>query len=250
MMTLDIAAAAFLIFTILSVTFLGTRRMTPDVQVLPRHRERHEERLARVYERRRSAKRFLSRLFCGIFDFDEKSEESGSSSLSPQGIDLRHQGTGRVGTVEQEDQDTTMEQELARFREAATMVSSLIAAEEGRNNHVLRQQLGQEQQQQPHQRHTSTISETAGTAAAAAYPGLITDDAPPPTYENDAVDASMVADGFRYTPSATRDNIDTSMVTDGLQYMPGRNYIPGTHDARNPLNNNSNSDRLGYGNKD
>lgn len=235
MMTLNIAAAVFLIFSIVSITILSTRRSAPTVQILPLHRETREERLARVSERRRAAKQFISRIFCGLISFEEKPDNQGSASSSPQGRDLRAENNGGYQTVEQVESDTTIEEELARFREAASMVSNLVAAEEGRNNQVLQRHLQQEQGQ------------VNARTFATAYPEHDEDESPPPAYENDAADSSMVADGFRYTPNGSGYTVDTSVVTDGLQFSPGGQDW--NTEQGSPLGT-SNSDRLGYGNKD
>lgn len=200
-MTLTIAIAAFVLFSIVGI-IAGTRRLAPHIQRRPRHRETHEERLARVAERRRAFKNFFSGLFCGLFGYEEKMD-----GQDPQGQDLRDSTAG--GTYQQED-DTTMEQELVGLRNAADMVSNLIAAEEGRNNQMLQHHLHQQQQQ------------------GGDFPG----EAPPPSYENDAVEAIMVADGFQYTPGGTGYSPSSPTDNDGGEQ--------GT----------SNSDRLGYGNKD
>lgn len=139
-----------------------------------------------------------------MFDFTEKEEGE-----SPQGRDLREGNS---------EDDTTMEQELARFREAASMVSSLIAAEEGRTQVV----------------YFPPAALPPPTAVPdsirAVYPGYNPNDTSLPTYEDDSVDASMVSDGFRYVPGERR-------------YTPGASPEAGSQGQ-------GGSDRLGYGNKD
>jgi hypothetical protein len=212
-MTLTIAALFFSLFSIIGI-IAGSRSLAPHIQRRPRHRETREERLARVAERRRAVRNFFSSLFCGIFGYEEKKDGE-----EPQGRDLRHNNTG---AQRQDSGDTTMEQELASLRNAADMVSSLVAAEEGRNHQVPHQH--QEPQRVVEQsREVPQIPD----AVQAAYSGYFPGEAPPPSYENDAAEASMVADGFQYTPG-------------GATYSPS-----------NPANQQgSNSDRLGYGNKD
>lgn len=118
LLTLLFAGTAFILFTIVSL-FIFKSRPEPSIQRLPLHRETPEERLARVANRRHACKAFLSRIFCGLFSFDEKTSEA------PQGRDCR--------AAQQQDEEGTMEQEISRFREAADMVESMIHAEEGRS---------------------------------------------------------------------------------------------------------------------
>ena len=223
-MTLTIAAAAFSLFSIIGI-IAGTRRLAPHIQRRPRQRETREERLARVAERRRAVANFFRCIFCGLFGHDEKMDEQ-----APQGRDLRGSVAGR--TRGQESDDTTMEQELAGLRNAADMESNLIAAEEGRNNQVLQQHWQQQQQQLREERRPEPP--TVPDPIRAAYPGYYPGESQPPSYENDTVDASMVADGFRYTPG-------------GLEHPPSSNN---SAESGGGVQGTSNSDRLGYGNKD
>lgn len=139
--------------------------------------------------------------------------------MAPQGRDLR-----RSESPSSDDESITMEQELARFREAANMVSSLIAFEEGRS--AASQPRREDYPPAPMVRPTpAPVPAHVPTPA----PRISTDDPSLPTYENDTVDGSMVADGFRYIPGSDSYPAPTSGVGSQL---------------------NSNSDRLGYGNKD
>lgn len=159
-------------------------------------------------ERRRAVRNFFRALFCcGLFAWAEKDE----GTAAPQGRDLRN-GAGR-----EEEDDTTMEQELARFREAASMVSNLIAAEEGRNQTMVQRE----------------APPTVAPSMQTAYQGYVAGDVSPPSYEYDSVEASLLADGFRYTRGEA-------------EYTPG-SPVEG-NDRENHDSNNS--DRLGYGNKD
>lgn len=158
LLTLFLAGTAFVLFTAVSVLVFRARP-GPDVQRLPVHRrEAHEERMARLANRRAAFQGVLSGLFCGLISFNEKTTEA------PQGRDLRREQT------EEQEEEPSMEQDIAGFRAAADMVESMIAAEEGRNRQVA------EQSRQP---------ESA--------------EAPPPTYETDRAESGVVADGFRYT---------------------------------------------------
>lgn len=113
--------------------------------------------------RRRIFKEFFQKLFCGLFGFVEKESPSG-----PQGRDLRSDG----GNCTSEDGSTTLEDDIAGFREVASMVESLVAVEEGRGR----------------------------SFDDVRRPQREEDEVPPPSYESDSAEASMVADGFRYTP--------------------------------------------------
>jgi len=158
LMTMSIAALAFTLFSFLGIAVLGARRyVSSDVQRLPYHRESCEERLARVANRRRAFKGFLQKLFCGVFGLAEK------ESSAPQGRDLR--------TASEEQ--TTLEADIAGFREAADMVESLVTIEEGRGR------VSFDDRRPTHWEEDAT---------------------PPPSYESDTAEGSMVADGFRYTP--------------------------------------------------
>ena len=227
-MTLTIAAAAFSLFSIIGI-IAGTRRLAPHIQRRPRQRETREERLARVAERRRAVRKFFSALFCGLFGHDEKIDKQ-----ARQGRDLRGSGSAG-GTQSHESGDTTMEQELAGLRNAADMVSNLIAAEEGRHNHFLQQQWSYQQQGRGERDPAPPAVPDPIRAAYPGYnPGYNPGELTPPSYENDAVDTSMVADGFRYTPGGTE--------------LPPSSNIPS--ESGGGVQGTSNSDRLGYGNKD
>ncbi|KAJ6444292.1 salicylate hydroxylase [Purpureocillium lavendulum] len=71
--------------------------------------------------------------------------------------------------------DTTMEEEIAQFREAAAMVDNIIAAEEGRAR-------------QAHERQHANDADSDEVDS-------------PPSYESVSNDSSIVANGFRYAPS-------------------------------------------------
>lgn len=78
-----------------------------------------------------------------------------------------------------------MEQEIARFREAASMVGDIVAAEEGR---VQQREM---------------VQRAAPKGARASYPEFVVDDEVPPAYAMEAeTPDSVIADGFRYTPGS------------------------------------------------
>ncbi|UNI22002.1 hypothetical protein JDV02_007932 [Purpureocillium takamizusanense] len=81
-----------------------------------------------------------------------------------------------------EEGDTTMEEEIAQFREAAAMVGDIVAAEEGR---ARRSHQGQ------------NAVDVGGDEADS-----------PPSYESVSNESSVVANGFRYTPGSSPDNSD------------------------------------------
>lgn len=227
-MTLVLAAVAFTVFSLSSICLIRMR-YTPEIERRPRpstHRETREERCARLAMRREAVKTFFRRLFCGIFSFSEKD----CPSQGPQGRDLRAEASATAATMpDDNDSTTTMEQELAGFREAASMVSNLIAAEEGRHRMM--------QRTQPEPvAATPPVPIPTPNRHMYAYPGYNYPSsglASPPSYEVDTAEASMVSDGFRYSPGQFE-----------FQYSPSSSPGAGTQAPT------SNSDRLGYGNKD
>ncbi|CAG9939090.1 unnamed protein product [Clonostachys rosea f. rosea IK726] len=218
-LSLVMAAFAFGLFSLFSIGLIH-RRIAPQIRRRPRHRETPEERRARVESRKARVGAFFSRLFCGLFRFEEKDDRQlEEGHVAPQGRDLR-----RSESPSSDDESITMEQELARFREAANMVSSLIAFEEGRS--AASQPRREDYPPAPPARPTPA---PVPADVPSPVPRISTDDPSLPTYENDTVEGSMVADGFRYVPGSD-------------------SYPAPTSGVGSPLN--SNSDRLGYGNKD
>lgn len=218
-MTLVLAAIAFTVFSLSSICLIRMR-YTPEIQRRPRrHHETHEERLARDESRRDAVRGFFRGMFCGLLDFNEK-DESPETAPSPQGRDLRSETPPT----------TTMEQELAGFREAASMVSNLIAAEEGRHSRMMQQRSAQPDIP-PRTPPLPPPRPSITDPVRAMYPGYNnTSESSLPTYEFDSVEASMVSDGFRYSPSQ-------------FAYAPSSPTETGSQGT-------SSSDRLGYGNKD
>jgi hypothetical protein len=226
-MTLVLAAVAFTVFSLSSICLIRMR-YTPEIERRPRpstHRETREERCARLAMRREAVKTFFRRLFCGIFSFSEKD----CPSQGPQGRDLRAEASATAATMREDtDATTTMEQELAGFREAASMVSNLIAAEEGRHRMMQRTQPAPIAATPP----VPIPTPNRHTHAYSGYNFPSSGLASPPSYEVDTAEASMVSDGFRYSPGQFE-----------FQYSPSSSPGAGTQAP-------SNSDRLGYGNKD
>jgi len=227
-MTLVLAAIAFTVFSLSSICLIRMR-YTPDIQRRPRrHHETHEERLARDESRRQAVRGFFRGMFCGLLDLHEKDEspEAATSSSSPQGRDLRAEEDARPETP-----PTTMEQELAGFREAASMVSNLIAAEEGRHSRMMQQRRTQPDDITPRMPPVPPPRPSLVDPARAMYTGYNNDSSSSlPTYEFANVETSMISDGFRYSPGQ-------------FQYAPSSPTETGSQGT-------SSSDRLGYGNKD
>jgi hypothetical protein len=227
-MTLVLAAIAFTVFSLSSICLIRMRH-TPDIQRRPRrHNETHEERLARDESRRQAVRGFFRGMFCGLLDLHEKDEspEAATLSSSPQGRDLRAEEDARPETP-----PTTMEQELAGFREAASMVSNLIAAEEGRHSRMMQQRRTQPDDITPHMPPVPPPRPSLVDPARAMYTGYNNDSSSSlPTYEFANVETSMISDGFRYSPGQ-------------FQYAPSSPTETGSQGT-------SSSDRLGYGNKD
>ncbi|KAI0854308.1 hypothetical protein F5Y00DRAFT_222793 [Daldinia vernicosa] len=90
---------------------------------------------------------------------------------------------------ENEDEDnlsTTMEQEIAQFRAAASVVGDLVAAEEGRSREYV------------HGRQQHIIP--TPPCPTSAFPDYAYLDEELPAYDEGSNDSRFVADGFRYTP--------------------------------------------------
>jgi hypothetical protein len=225
MLTLGVAAIAFGVFSLFSIGLIHHRFIARAPRVSTYRRETREEMLARVENNRQATRAFFRRLFCGLFGYEEKQEER----PSPQGRDTRSDAAGGRGHDDDESPSTSMEQELANFREAASMVSNLIAAEEGR--HQMRQQYRPQPPPIPQQQRPP-VHPTLATFVHSQTPhaGRFESHSSLPSYESDTVDASMVADGFRPSPG-------------GAEYTPSSSPEAGSRGI-------SDSDRLGYGNKD
>lgn len=147
---------------------------------------------------------------------DKDDEEYPRYEAGPGGRDMREDAARVRRSLAQDGEGMTMEQELASFRDAATRVSNLIAAEEGRNTTV------QQPMDMPHR-----MPQYHHEDGDSYFPGYMSDTASLPPYETEELDASMVADGMQYTPGQ-------------MQYTP----------ESSPAASISGSDRLGYDNKD
>lgn len=105
----------------------------------------------------------------------------------------------QIGSSRIEEPNSTMEQELARFREAATMVGDIVAAEEGRGQRAEMTQQG---------------PPVVPVGARTAYPGYAVEEFPPAysgqTHELLGDAMGVVADGFRYSPGSTETTLSTT----------------------------------------
>ncbi|KAL2760339.1 hypothetical protein ACRALDRAFT_1059822 [Sodiomyces alcalophilus JCM 7366] len=100
------------------------------------------------------------------------------------------------------DMSTTMEMDLARFREATMVVSNMVAAGEGRMRMLEREQV-RERVAQARSEWRRPLS------PASSLPGYASDDGRPPTYEDanhpggaGELADSVIANGFRYVPGS------------------------------------------------
>ncbi|KAI1881200.1 hypothetical protein JX265_000026 [Neoarthrinium moseri] len=92
----------------------------------------------------------------------------------------------RIHAEDNDDSDavsTTMEQDIEQFRNAADVVSDMVAAEEGR----ARQEMAQYAMPVPPSPHS-------------AFPDYLSVDEALPAYDEGSDDSSYVADGIRYSP--------------------------------------------------
>ncbi|CAM1511198.1 Fc.00g087110.m01.CDS01 [Cosmosporella sp. VM-42] len=188
------AAIAFGIFSLLGIGYIHRRvvRLTPEGRRALR-RLRHlsrEERRARRHNRKAAIKAFFRRMFLRWTDDEEK-----QAMLEGRQRTRRDSG----------DDDITMEQEIAQFRQAAFMVEGMVAAEEGRSQpeaplrdvplrDVPLREMPQQRPSQPPvvPQHVQSL-----------YPGYIVSDERLPSYDDETVDSSVVSDGCRYTPGSS-----------------------------------------------
>ncbi|KAI1779837.1 hypothetical protein F4818DRAFT_155040 [Hypoxylon cercidicola] len=97
----------------------------------------------------------------------------------------------RIGSDSEEEDNlsTTMEQEIAQFRAVASVVDSLVAAEEGRSHEYAREA----------RRHDIPTP----PSPTSAFPDYASVDEELPAYDEGSDDSRFVADGFRYTPGSS-----------------------------------------------
>lgn len=146
-----------------------------------RRRLSREERRARRHNRNSNIRDFFRRMLCHL---DEDEEEKRAML--------------RRGSFDSDD-ETTMEEEIVQFRNAASVVEGMVAAEEGRS-----------MSQSPMVQQTTTAPVMPTPAPpmvpvhdSVAYHGYMYGDEVLPAYEDDSTDSSVVSDGCRYTPGAS-----------------------------------------------
>ncbi|KAB5540405.1 hypothetical protein GE09DRAFT_255304 [Coniochaeta sp. 2T2.1] len=144
------------------------------------HRRCAARRQARR-QRRAARKEFVKRLFFGGWF-----RRASSSSSSHEEVEKEAMLAGRERELEEED--TSMEEELASCRRAADVVSDLVAAEEGRA--AVRQ--GHMVERVPHQQQQLRFVQ---------YLDVEEVDETLPAYDERS--DSSVADGLRYTPGSS-----------------------------------------------
>ncbi|KAI9765344.1 MAG: hypothetical protein M1840_007424 [Geoglossum simile] len=94
--------------------------------------------------------------------------------------------------------ENAMQSEIRGLREAANMVSNLLAAEEGRAR-------------PPPPIRTLSLGSVSSLPSYRSRASEAGDEPPPPGYDENGAD-EVVADGFQYTPSATTWTPDSSVV--------------------------------------
>ncbi|KAF7544874.1 hypothetical protein G7046_g9690 [Stylonectria norvegica] len=158
--TIAMAATAFIIFSFV-FRFIH-RRISGERPSCRRHQSRAERRAAR-HERRTAVRAYFSRMFLKWGGRDDEAEKEAMLAA-----------------------DVSMAQEIAQFRQAASLVEGLVAAEEGRSRTTTTQQTPPPMVPQ----HTS--------------PSAVFElDEQLPSYDDESVDSSIVSDGCRYTPGTT-----------------------------------------------
>ncbi|KFA69743.1 hypothetical protein S40285_09100 [Stachybotrys chlorohalonatus IBT 40285] len=207
---LAVAGIAFILFTVCGIIFMH-RRMTVSLEQSRRrvnvvsgggHRETREERLARQAIRREARRHAISEWFKTIF---RRWVLGDAEKDAAQDEEQRQQ---QATSTPQAEEATTMEQELARFRVAATMVGDIIAAEEGRS-----------------------MERAAVARASPGFTYAAEDDADSlPAYQTD------------------EDDEDDAVVADGFRYMrPSFEFVLNNTSPEEVLSRRNDSDRLGYG---
>lgn len=180
------AAIAFAAFSLIGIGYIHRRvvRLTPESRRALHHIRHHtrEERRARRHNRKAARKAAIKAFFRHIFRCSDDDEEKEAM--------LR----GRDAS----DEETTMEQEIAQFRAAASMVEGIVAAEEGRMHRSVaeRREMIQHATLPPPPPRPPMVP----YHAQSLYPGYVVEDVHLPTYDEETVDSSVVSDGCRYTP--------------------------------------------------
>jgi hypothetical protein len=224
---LGAALVFFSLFVFLLISFLRNRQQVKSEDGTHRRRWSHSarqhestaERLARHYNRRQARVEAIKGWWGGfigrLFAIQEKdgmpSQQVIEQEIQARAAPVQTRARPQTPVPTEDDDETTMEQDLAQFREAAALVGNLIAAEEG-----IPQRMAPRHSMPP--RHRPRLSMESD--------GFNSEDEPLPTYEELAPSSMAVQDGFRYTP-------DTPPAD------PAANSAPESPDSNN-------SDRLGY----
>lgn len=181
---LFVAIVGFSIFTLLSLLYKNRDRIRTH---LAERRARRRGRWPRTWSERRAARAarrqairdFVRGLFRSLIDYDvEKraAEEERRLALAERQAEEGQ----RRSQSQQDEQETSMEQELAGLRVAAALVDDLVSG---------RRPVPQQQAPQP-----------PPVPPRPSAPGFVTYDDRLPTYEEQIHDSAVVADGFRYEP--------------------------------------------------
>jgi hypothetical protein len=179
------------------------------------HRERRERRISRHQERRQTIRALFRRFVLGI-DMDD---EEKAAMLAEQ---RRRHRQRRSGTDSDSDAGPSMEEDLASFREAASVVSDMVAAEEGRLASVQARRQTETTVAQLNLNGTGTPRVAPPPLSpGAAFPYDVPMDEVLPAYEEaeamSVPSESVVSDGFRSSPgSAAYTPSETSSASDVL----------------------------------
>ncbi|KAI1382028.1 hypothetical protein F4677DRAFT_12673 [Hypoxylon crocopeplum] len=169
-----------------------------------RHREAHRQRRRKSWATRRAA---ISTKYGEIIQWLKENVRRQQVEDEEKEAMLR-----RLNGSESEEDDnlsTTMEQEIAQFRAVASVVGSLVAAEEGRSHEYPREI----------QQHNAPMP----PSPTSAFPDYASVDEELPAYDEGMNDSRFVADGLRYTPgSSLYTSTDPSMTESSLDEHLGR----------------------------
>lgn len=192
---LFVAVVSFSLFTLFSHLYKNRDRIRTH---LAERRARRRGRWLRTLAERRAARAarrqairdFISGLFRSLIDYDAEkraAEEERRQALAERQAE---EGRARSQSIQREEPETSMEQELAGLRVAAALVDDLVSG---------RRPAPQQEPQPP------------PVPPRPPIPGFVTYDDRLPTYEEQIHDSAVVADGYRY---------EQGLRQSGRQHLP------------------------------
>ncbi|KAK0388623.1 hypothetical protein NLU13_4866 [Sarocladium strictum] len=175
-----LALLAFSLFTFFSLLYTHRERIRTAVEERRAHCRTREERRAARQARKEAIRDFFRHLLRSLIDYDV--EKRAAEEERRRALAERQAEEGR--SQAQNEQNTSMEQELAGLRIAVAMVDDMVS---GRQPPV--QQEAQQQEPQP-----------PPVPPRPSISGFVTYDDRLPTYEEQIHDSAVIADGFRFEP--------------------------------------------------